>query len=256
MAVRCGETPVTVLVWLGLAGGCFSLPPVVEGNPPGNGAQDVLAARFLEPLDYQRTVVLIQGITQPGQDLFVRGGIDHDYSKNVLHVDCVDPDTGSITYKCAVPIKHRNLRNPTTSPWKAGDHRLDWYGKEAGQDDLSHGMAALGTPGDWTTQNWVASWGVTRTVAADGYGVETLNTVGPDYWMMDVDMDCAKALPSPDGTRWFEIKSFISNGPGWEPDVQQADAPYPSKNHFGKCGMLNVFVRGSSAVTYAALPLP
>ena len=68
--------------------------------------------------------------------------------------------------------------------------------------------------------------------------------------MIDVDMDCSKAI---DGV-WFELKSYISNGPGWEPDVHQPGAPYGSGNHFAKCGMLNVFERGSAAATFRSLP--
>ena len=48
---------------------------------------------------------------------------------------------------------------------------------------------------------------------------------------------------------WFEVKSFISNGPGWEGDIAQPGAPWSSRNHFGKCGMINVFRRGENAAT-------
>jgi alpha-amylase len=59
--------------------------------------------------------------------------------------------------------------------------------------------------------------------------------------MLDVDMDCAKT-----GNGWFEVKSFISNGPGWESDVSQPGAPWSSGNHFARCGYLNVFERGNA----------
>jgi alpha-amylase len=52
-------------------------------------------------------------------------------------------------------------------------------------------------------------------------------------------MDCTRTA---DG--WFEVKSYIANGPGWESDVSQPDAPWASSNHFARCGQLNVFDRG------------
>jgi len=55
-------------------------------------------------------------------------------------------------------------------------------------------------------------------------------------------MDCSKTV---DG--WFEFKSYISNGPGWEGDIDQANAPYASVNHFARCGSLNVYRRNVNA---------
>ena len=43
------------------------------------------------------------------------------------------------------------------------------------------------------------------------------------------------------------VKSFISNGPGWEADVNQPGRPWVSGNHFAQCGKLNTFRRGESA---------
>jgi hypothetical protein len=179
--------------------------------------------------DVRRTVILVEGETQQGQDLFVRGGIDHDRAR-ALGRECTPQNLA-----CAIPITHRNLRNATTAPLKANDDHLDWYGAEPGQ--LS---AATGTPADWTTNAWPASWGPRRTVAVDGFGEEPLNKDGPHYWMVDVDMDCAA---TDNGS--FEVKTFISNGPGWERDVHQPGAPYASKNHVAECGKLNVFRRGA-----------
>jgi hypothetical protein len=201
-----------------------------------------------------RTVVFVKGETQPGQDLFLRGGIDHDASKKLRGVECADA-SGVPNYACAIPITHRNLRNATTKPWKLGDGLLDWYGRESTQILKSaNGALPDGTAADWTTNAWPASWGAQKTVAIDGYGVEPLNNVGPHLWMLDVDMDCARAFKSPDGTRWFEVKSFITNGPGWEGDVKQSGTPYASPNHFAKCGQVSYFERGSSTATFAKLP--
>ncbi|MBW2734889.1 MAG: alpha-amylase, partial [Deltaproteobacteria bacterium] len=142
--------------------------------------------------------------------------------------------------------------NATTNPWKVGDTYLDWYGKEAGQSGWSNGSHAEGTPADWTTNRWPSSWGPMRTVLQDGYGYEPLNAEGMHYWMLDVDMDCSKGHVTAGGTAWFELKTFISGGPGWEPDVVQAGAPYRSGNHFAKCGMVNVFRRGSNEAVFRA----
>ncbi|HWV16333.1 MAG TPA: TIM-barrel domain-containing protein [Cellvibrio sp.] len=181
---------------------------------------------------FKRTVVFMQGTTQVGQDMFIRGGIDHTYAQNQLGLTCTASNK-----LCAIPIRHLNLRNATSAPWKQNDANLDWYGSEPLQSSQ-----AQGSPLDWTTNLWPASWGPLRTVAVDGYGETPLNIWGAHYWMLEVEMDCSKTV---DG--WFELKSFISNGPGWEADVVQPGAPYVSKNHFAQCGKLNVFQRGKSA---------
>lgn len=188
---------------------------------------------------WKRTVVFIFGQTNNGQDMFVRGGIGHEYAAASLGKTCTQANM-----LCAIPIKHRNLKNATTNPWKPGDNNLDWYGFEGTQS-----TAAQGTPLDWTTNLWPTSWGTKRTVDVDGYGETPLNTYGDNYWMLDVDMDCSKTVNG-----WFELKSFITNGPGWEADVTQPGAPYASKNHMAQCGKKNMFLRGSGAATITALP--
>lgn len=181
--------------------------------------------------DFRRTVVFISGDTMPGQDLFVRGGIDYGYAASALGRDCnVDPGA------CQIQIRHRNLLNAGTAALKEHDDFLDWVGREPIQAD-----AAFGTPADFTVDHWPPEWGPTKTVAVNGFGEEPLNLWGT-YWMLDVDMDCNQTV---DG--WFEVKSFITNGPGWEPDVTQAGTPYPTANHMGQCGRINRFERGSPA---------
>jgi hypothetical protein len=221
--------------------GDYLLFLISDAGVPSEGVHVRLAA---PTSDLRRTVIFIHGVTVPGQDMFVRGGIDHGYAAQHLGRTCT-----SDNYQCAIPIHHRNLRNATTAPWKDGDDFLDWYGAEPDQTGQSGGQSASGTPADWTTDHWRFGPPV-RTVATDGYGEEALNQWGDNYWMVDVDMDCSKCV---DGT-WFELKSFITNGPGWEPDISQGGAPYASGNHFGRCGMINQFDRGSSAATF--LPLP
>jgi len=223
-------------------------------NPSGAGTNFAFGTEAKEPVEkgIARTVVFIKGETTPGQDLFIRGGIDHHVSKKLRGIDCANED-GSPNYHCAIPILHRNLKNPTTRPWKLGDAFLDWYGRENTQLVSSAAGLAQGTAADWTTNAWPTSWGAQKTVPVDGYGLEKLNDVGPHLWMLDVDMDCTQALKTADGTRWFEVKSFISNGPGWEGDVSQAGAPYASPNHLAKCGQVSIFERGSGKATFEPL---
>ena len=178
--------------------------------------------------DWQQTVVFIYGETEPGQDMFIRGGIDHDYANDHLGRNCRTDN-----FECAVPIRHFNKKNQTTLPWKYHDKHLDWYGAERAQNSNSEG-----SPLDWTTNNWPSSWGETRYVNSDGFGESSLNNWGSHYWMLDVEMDCSKTANS-----WFELKSYISNGPGWENHISQSNTPYTSGNHFAKCGSLNVFKR-------------
>lgn len=191
-----------------------------------------------ETTDWKRTVIFVYGTTSSGQDMFIRGGIDHAYASANLGKNCT-----TTNYLCAIPIIHNNLRNATTAPWKANDNYLDWYGVEASQSSTAQGSAA-----DWTTNIWPTSWGTKRTTAVDGYGEDPLNLYGQHYWMLDVQMDCSKTVNG-----WFELKTFISNGPGWEANVSQAGTPYPSGNHMAQCGKVNVFQRGSSSVTFVNL---
>ena len=137
--------------------------------------------------DFRRTIIFVYSETQPGQDVFVRGGLDHAKAKQLLGLDCT-----ATNLACAIPIRHRNLANATTAPWKAGDGFLDWYGKEAVQS-----ASASGTPADWTTAMWSPNLGPLKTVAADGFGLEPTNRFGSHYWMVDIDMDCSKAIDAP-----------------------------------------------------------
>jgi alpha-amylase len=160
----------------------------VVGDEPATSVAAVTAS-------YQRTVVFIYGQTQPGQNMFVRGGLDHAAAKAKLGYDC--NKTSSL---CAMPIKHRSTLNATTAAWKKGDTHLDWAGAETGQ-----AAGAAGSPLDWTTNYWPADWGTPRTIEKDGYGVDPMNKTGMHTWKLDVDMDCSKGFPDAAGNRWFEL---------------------------------------------------
>ena len=165
--------------------------------------------------------------------MFIRGGIDHNYANNNLGRNCQTSN-----FDCAMPISHNNLLSGTTTPWKTNENFLDWYGSEAGQSN-----AAEGTPLDWTTNAWPSTWGTKRTVANDGYGEEPLNIWGQHYWMLDIDMDCSKAV-----NNTFEVKAYVKNGQGWEGDINQASTPYSTSNHFAECGKINKFEFNSNTV--------
>lgn len=185
-----------------------------------------------------RTVVLMYGETQPGQDMYLRGGIDHGYAQSKLGKSCTAENK-----LCAIPIQHLSI---VKNSELANDHYLDWYGAEPGQG------SAQGSPAMWTTNAWPASWGPKKTVEKDGYGETPLNSYGHHYWLLDVKMDCSRTVGG-----WFELKTFISNGPGWEANVSQPGSPYASQNHFARCGKLNVFRRGESLpVELKELPAP
>ena len=183
--------------------------------------------------DWQRTVVFINAQTQNGQDMFLRGGVDHAYANANLGRNCQTSN-----FECAMPIRHNNLKNVTTSPWKINDNYLDWYGIENGQSVEAEGSAT-----DWTTKTWPEGWGAQKTLSADGFGVTPLNIWGEHYWMLDVDMDCSKAVNG-----WFELKAFIKNGQGWEAAITQANTPYASTNHMAQCGKINKFEFNNSSV--------
>ena len=188
-----------------------------------------------EPDIKTRTVIFIHGETAAGQDMFIRGGIDHDYAATDLGRSCSEENK-----LCALSITFNNLLNATTSAWKTSDNYLDWYGSETGQ-----GAGAQGSAADWTTDVWPDTWGEKMTVAANGFGEEPLNNYGDHYWMLDVQMDCSNTVNG-----WFELKTYISNGPGWEADVSQAGTPYVTGNHFAQCGKINVFRRGEAGAEF------
>lgn len=182
--------------------------------------------------DFRRTVIFIQKYTYFGQDVFLRGGIDHGQREGCTW----DADTSA----CAIPIKHLiGGGNAKFNAWKEGDNYLDWYGDEENQGTFEDAKAA-GTPMVWTTNDTKYS----ANVSEHGYGYTDLNIWGPHYWMVDLEMDCSKAK---DG--WFEVKGLLPPNQ-WEAYIKQDDicdepleekTPYSTGNHLGRCGYLNMF---------------
>lgn len=187
------------------------------------------------------TKVFIEGETQWGENLFIRGGIDWDYAATYLGRDC-----SSDPFLCAIPITHQiNGEDPN----RAYDTYLDWYGAEVGQ-----GTNVAGSPAVWTTndcshatvvfdEDLGSSCNPNATVA--GYGYTAQNQWGPHYWLLDVSMECDATADS-----WFELKTYIQNGAGWESDVSDVEAQWTSGNHFARCGYTNVFRRDSGEVIF------
>lgn len=201
----------------------------------------------------QRTIMLIEGTTISGQDMFFRGGIDANWSNANRGTQCTGSTIagGNQNIPCSMPITHLNLVHANTKPWRFGDNFLDWGklvpandGREPLQSGVNAaGQTAVGTPAVWTTNDPAYA----KKIYSIGNGYTPLNTYGPHYWLVDVEMECNSAVNG-----WFEFKTFISNGPGWEADIDQNQfmgftAPSfgaSSKNHMGRCGMINVFRRG------------
>ena len=67
------------------SGGCISGGGPIPTNPPGSSTTSgptttpgPTTPRPSPGEGYQRTVVFVEKQTNPGQDLFIRGGINHD----------------------------------------------------------------------------------------------------------------------------------------------------------------------------------
>ncbi len=208
--------------------------------------------------DWRRTVIFIYGRTQQGQDMFIRGGVDSTWSNETRGTGCTASVGGDINIPCSMPIRHLNQTHQYTRPWRTGDNFLDWgkltaarNGRESGQTQTNAvGEYAVGTPLVWTTDD--ASY-ANQVDGEYGGGYTPLNTYGPHYWMLDVEMDCSKTIVYNDpygglNSGWFELKNYISNGPGWEADIAQPNTPYSSRNHFAQCGRINAFRSGTDAM--------
>jgi hypothetical protein len=188
-----------------------------------------------------RTLVFIQAENPDDEPTFLRGGIDWGYSQTVRGVDCGASEAAK--WDCAIPMRHRlGLDDPARS----NDWYLDWHGAEDQQGEV------IGSPMIWTTND--ADFG--KTVIDDGYGYTPLNLWGDNYWLLDAEIYCnGVAVVDELGQQWFELKSYNGDGLGWEGDIQQANTPYVSNNHFAQCGKTNVFTRNQNeALIYQLYP--
>jgi len=173
--------------------------------------------------DWQRTVVYMYAETNETQSLFTLGGINWDQSLALRGIDCsINP------LDCAIPIQHNLFKD---DPSRVYDKHLDW--------DVT--ATTSGSPMVWTTDIWPAELGEIKIIANDDYGQDPENLWGMHYWKLDVMMDCSKTLNG-----MFELKTYMQGGDGWEGDITQPGAPYPSDNHFAQCGETNVFRRNEN----------
>ncbi|CAG2253198.1 AMY [Mytilus edulis] len=191
------------------------------GSGSGGGSGIVSPTNGPVPKGFHRTIILFEGRTAPGQDLFIRGGIDEGHRQGCQHTAAASA--------CAIPIKSHDLGSSDHfakyNAWRQGDSYLDWYGAEPGQGDY-HGQTPQGTPAVWTTNQ----------PGKPGYN--ELNTYGEHFWLVDIEMDCDKTENG-----WFEVKAVINNN--WENNVpgnscHYGNVPYRSQNHWARCGMKNV----------------
>ncbi|XP_052766593.1 alpha-amylase-like [Mya arenaria] len=229
ISINSVDEPVVAFI----VGGARSETPAGTSGGGSSNSQTTTAASGSAPTapgGWSRTVIMVEKQTNPGQDLFIRGGLDH--SRNT---GC---SQNAKTSACAIPIRERSLGTSAHytkyNAWSNGDNFLDWYGAEAGQGTY-HGQVAEGTPAVWTTN------------VAGQAGHSDLNTYGQHYWLVDVDMDCSRT----DGG-WFEIKAVV-NGQ-WEGNIPTPSTcsgsgagspPATTSNHWARCGMLNVYHFGS-----------
>jgi glucose/arabinose dehydrogenase len=192
-------------------------------------------ANCVAPQDIRRTIIFLKKQTVVGQDMFMRGGVDWGYAKANLGRDC--GATPNAKWLCAIPMTHRQFVN---DPQRAYDKHLDWYGTETGQ-----GASIQGSPLVWTTNNPNNP----NKVDTVGYGYTPLNTWGDHFWMLDVNMDCNNTVNG-----WFELKAYVTNGPGWESNISQPGAPYATINHFAQCGKINKFEWATNTAEFSNVP--
>jgi hypothetical protein len=167
------------------------MPPLAtaEVDPTGSSLVRHWIVQMQEcPGDWRRTVVFLERRTDPGEDLFFRGGVDPTLAADA-GIDC--GDDGS---RCAIPIRH------CVTGIGTGDTTLDWFGAEPAQDSR-----AIGSPSVWTTDAWPSGWGPPRSVAVDGFGTSPINVGWLERYAIDaIRMDTARHVaPEYFATRWL-----------------------------------------------------
>jgi len=180
---------------------------------------------------WHRTLVFIEKKTDPGQDLFIRGGISNEQRPGCTN--------DARTSECAIDIRIKEVGRGAGfdqyNAYRNGDMKLDFYGAESNQAQF-HGTEASGTAMQWTTND------------QGNQLYHSFNRQGSDYWVVDMQMDCEQTERG-----WFELKAFLRGGEGWESDITGDHdcggniggiPPYSSNNHMARCGFVNVFHYG------------
>jgi len=193
---------------------------------------------------WHRTVILMEKETTPGQDLFVQGGIS-EYHRTGCTEDARTSD-------CALDIRIRGVGKgqgfEKYNAYKNGDMKLDFYGHESHQGKY-YGQEAEGTAMQWTTND----------KANPLYN--KFNTYGPNYWLLDMEMDCEQTEQG-----WFELQAYLRGGEGWEIEFSAHDTdctgniggtpPYRGNwvSHYVRCGFVNVFHFGEPQCQINTVP--
>nr|APU94147.1 alpha-amylase [Sinonovacula constricta] len=232
------EPVLAIIVGGPSTGGGGSSTGGTSGGSVTQAPQQPVGTAPPAPAGWSRTVIMIEKQTQPGQDLFIRGGLDHN-----RHSGCTQDASSS---QCAIPMRDNAVGTGAHyekyNAWRVNDNFLDWYGAEAGQGNYQ-GAMAQGTPAVWTTNR-------------PGGGHNDLNKYGDHYWLVDSDMDCSRT-----DNGWFEIKAVV-NGQ-WEGDIPSpatctgtgsGAVPATSSNHWARCGMMNVFHFSSNTCEINPIP--
>ncbi|KHJ99111.1 hypothetical protein OESDEN_00904 [Oesophagostomum dentatum] len=185
------------------------------------------------PAGFAKTVIFLKENSAVGQYLFLRGGTSYAHSGA-----CSPGPYEQDSDPCAIPIRHNTSAPPSFHEYPAysqNDNYLDWEGAEKNQGKYN-GTAASGTPLVWSTND------------PSAVGYQKYNKYGPNYWMVELMIDCSKTESG-----WFELKGYLTPSAGWESDVAQiacdgyygGSPPFQSNNHVARCGAVNVFIWGS-----------
>ncbi|CAJ0957267.1 unnamed protein product, partial [Mesorhabditis belari] len=192
------------------------------------------------PTGYTKTVIFLKRSTNPGEDLFIRGGANK--GTNGKTNTCSPGPYQQSSDQCATPIVHN-----TTVPfffteyltWSQSDNYLDFEGAEEKQG-THDGIEAFGTPLAYSTND------------PSAIEYQPYNQYGAGYWIAELLVDCSKL-----NNGWFELKGYLSPSVGWENNINQGTcdgavggkAPYTSINHIARCGFVNVFEWGKNGCT-------
>jgi len=210
-------------------------PNPTDGPGPTNGGETTTTPKPTNPGPggMQPTIVAIKRQTVPGSDVFIIGGVAPDQQIDISLYP--------------FPANWESYND-----WMVGDDHLDWDGPEEGQGEHAPDendpteYPAMGTPGAWTTND----------PTDDFY--YSLNSFGPHYWFIVMDMDCDQTQGG-----WFEFSTIYSiGGEDGESAIAQEEctgevggaAPFTSSNHIARCGFFNVFSYGSGECQIDNMP--
>lgn len=160
VSVECGDNPTST----------------TEAGSTTSSENEPSSTRPPNPGGFKRTIIFIEKVTTPGQDVFIVGG---QTDKTPIDIN-INP----------MPEIWESYNS-----WMVGDTQLDWDGPEAGQGTFM-GYDAMGTAAAWTTDD-----------PTEEFFYELNPGLGPNYWIVDFEVDCSQTQ---DG--WFEFNTIYSIG--------------------------------------------